>query len=171
MPPFTKEQIRQRLCQVQSDELTGSTTNKFLSVYKQTGLTWKTVMTYFAESGYRWKDAAAFFNINLSTLQSHCYKQGIVFPFKGQGHPESLASRHKDREKNPDKYRREYTPRQYTAFGVTASLSQLVQRFGHPSVTYKNAVERINRMGWPVEEALLLPVGQKTGNGSWRKAA
>jgi len=167
---MTPEQIQRRLDKVSPEDFSGRTAERFRQLWQLTGLNWRDTLVHFAESGYRWKDAAAFFGMHPTTLQAYCYKRGARIPFRGQTHPEAQAARRAAVNKHPERHRRYHNRANYTAFGVSDSLSELLRRFGHPSLTWAAVYGRIHR-GWAIEDALLAENGQPPGNASTKGKA
>jgi len=165
---MTPDQIQEKLNQVNSKALTGRTPDRFRQVTQQTGLFWLDVLEHFATEGYAWADAATFYGVKEEALRAYCRNRGAKFPWQGTRSERWRARRSAESTGEPF-----YRPlkKLYTVFGVTADLDTLIARFSPDGMTYPTAHSRIKR-GWPIEEALTIPRGQKPGMGSiWRKQA
>jgi len=155
---MTPQQFQNQLSLIKPEELSGSIRDRFHAVMKETGLYWKDIIQYYAENGYRWKDAADQFGVKRSALYSACRARGVTFPFQGKQGFKYRELRADAMEGSPAFY----TPpnKIYTAFGVSGTAVDLIKKFGHHSLTRASFQCRVNR-GWPVEESLILPNGQR----------
>lgn len=155
-------EIRDRLKKLDTSKLSGSTVDRVSQFYQQTGVFWKDALIYLADQGYSVEEAGKLFGVTRLALYMFCYRRNVQIPWQGINSPRYKARRAKAQEGKAF-----FTPeaKQHTAFGTTGTAMELLNQFGHESLTMSSIYSRLRR-GWDIETALTTPNNQPNGRAS-----